>query len=99
MPERPRADQTDVSAELLALFRALTYLEASGIDLHLRAADLYRTLRRQGHTVRSTIDCLIAVLAEENGCTVLARDRDLTMLLDSGSVKARLLPVELPPSE
>jgi len=85
-------------AELLALFRALTYLEASGIDLHLRAADLYRTLRRQGHTVRSTIDCLIAVLAEENGCTVLARDRDITMLLDSGLVQARLLPVESPPS-
>jgi len=49
--------------------------EASGIDLHLRAADLYRTLRRQGHTVRSTIDCLIAVLAEENGCAVIATSK------------------------
>jgi predicted nucleic acid-binding protein len=56
-------------AELLTLFRAMTFLEASGIDLHLRAADLYRTLRRRGHTVGSTIDCLIAVLAEENACS------------------------------
>ena len=86
-------------AELLSLFRALTFLEAPGIDLHLRAADLYRTLRRQGHTVRSTIDCLIAVLAEENNCSVLARDRDIEMLLGSGLVRARLLPVESQRSE
>ena len=86
-------------AELLALFRALTFLEAPGIDLHLRAADLYRTLRGQGHTVRSTIDCLIVVLAEENNCSVLARDRDITILLNSGLVRARLLPVESRPSE
>lgn len=81
-------------AELLALFRELTFLEASGIDVHLRAADVYRALRRQGHTVRSTIDCLIAVLAEENNCSVLARDRDLETLLGSGLLQARLLPVE-----
>jgi predicted nucleic acid-binding protein len=81
-------------AELRSLFRSLTFLEASGIDIHLRAADLYRTLRGQGHTLRSTIDCLIAVLAEQNGCAVLARDRDLETLLGSGLVRARILPVE-----
>jgi predicted nucleic acid-binding protein len=81
-------------AELLTLFRAMTFLEASGIDIHLRAADLYRTLRRQGHTVRSTIDCLIGVLAEENDCAVLAKDRDLEVLLGSGLLRARLLPVK-----
>jgi predicted nucleic acid-binding protein len=81
-------------AELLSLFRAMTFLETSGIDLHLRAADLYRSLRRQGTTVRSTIDCLIAVLAEQNGCSVLARDRDFEILLGSGLVRAQLLPVE-----
>ena len=81
-------------AKLLALFRELTFLEASGIDLHLRAADVYRALRRQGHTVRSTIDCLIAVLAEENNCSVLARDRDLETLLASGLLRVQLLPVE-----
>ena len=82
--------------ELKALFRALTFLEASGIDFHLRAADLYRALRRQGKTVRSTIDCLIAVLAEENGCSILARDRDLETLLGSGLLRTRLLPVGPP---
>lgn len=86
-------------AELRELFRSLTFLEASGIDLHLRAADVYRTLRRQGYTVRSTIDCLIAILAEENGCAVLARDRDLETLLGSGLLQARLLPVGSHPRE
>jgi len=78
--------------ELGALFRELTYLEAQGIDLHFRAAALYRELRRRGQTVRSTIDCLIAVLAAENGCHVLARDRDLATILDSGLVAAKPWP-------
>ncbi len=51
------------------------------------------------HTVRSTIDCLIVVLAEENSCSVLARDRDIETLLGSGLVRARLLPVESQRSE
>ena len=40
--------------------------------------------------VRSTTDCLIATLAETNGCCVLARDRDLEAILSSGLVEARL---------
>jgi predicted nucleic acid-binding protein len=34
-------------------------------------------------------DCLIAVLAEENACDVLTRDRDLDSILASGLVKTR----------
>ena len=77
--------------DLQRLFRKLLFLEPSGIGLYLRAADLYRSLRQRGKTVRSTIDCLIAVLAEENGCFILARDRDLTLILQSGLVKSRML--------
>ncbi len=65
------------------------FLEPAGIDSYLRAADVYRALRRKGITARSTSDCLIAVLAEENGCDVLARDRDLDSVLASGVVKTR----------
>ena len=82
--------------ELATLFRELTFLEPRGIDLYLRAAEVYRELRRQGRTVRSTIDCVIAVLAEDNGCHVLARDRDLTTILGSGLVAARLWPAARP---
>jgi len=79
-------------------FRDLDFLEARGIDLHFRAADLYRALRQRGKTIRSTIDCLIAVLAEENGCALLARDRDMNMILESGTLALSKWPVESPPS-
>jgi predicted nucleic acid-binding protein len=70
-------------------FGQMTFLEAQGIGLFVRAAALYRSLRKRGTTVRSTIDCLIAVLAEENGCAILARDRDLSAILSSGLVASR----------
>jgi predicted nucleic acid-binding protein len=76
-------------AEIVRLFRELLFVEPSGMETYLRAADVYRTLRRRGVTVRSTIDCLIAVVAEENECDVLARDRDLQTILGSGLLKAR----------
>ncbi len=79
--------------QLELLFRKLLFLEPSGFDLYLRAAEVYRLLRRKGDTVRSTIDCLVAALAEENGCYVLARDRDIKVILNSGLVNSRLWPV------
>jgi predicted nucleic acid-binding protein len=82
--------------ELATLFRQLTYFETPGVDLYFRAAEVYRGLRQRGKTIRSTIDCLIAVLADENGCLVLARDRDLETILQSGLLGARLFPVERP---
>jgi predicted nucleic acid-binding protein len=71
------------------LFAEMTFLEAIGISPYVRAAALYRSLRKRGITVRSTIDCLIAILAEENECAVLARDRDLAAILSSGLVATR----------
>jgi len=76
-------------AELEGFFRKMTFLEPAGIDTYLKAADLHRALRRRGVTIRSTIDCLLAVLAAENGCDLLARDRDLRHVLESGLVDVR----------
>jgi hypothetical protein len=45
-------------------------------DDHLYAAELYRTARRRGHTVRSTIDCLIAAVCVREESILLHRDRD-----------------------
>ena len=44
------------------------------------AAQLYRTARRSGVTVRSSIDCLIAVCAIRSDLTVLHYDRDFPAL-------------------
>lgn len=81
-------------ARLADLFRDLTFLEPADIDLYFRAAGLYRALRKRGKTIRSTIDCLIAVLAEEHRCSVLARDRDMKMILESGLLAIDNWPVE-----
>jgi predicted nucleic acid-binding protein len=69
-------------------FEDLIFLEPSGIGLYLRAAELYRSLRERGRTVRSTVDCIIAAIAEDNACALLARDRDMDAILDSGLLKA-----------
>lgn len=81
-------------AEIEGLFRELVFLEPAGLEPYLRAADIYRRLRGKGVTVRSTIDCLIAVIAEENGCDVLSRDRDFAAILGSGLVEARACPID-----
>ena len=70
-------------------FEDMTFLEPPDIHLYLRAAQLYRRLREKGKTVRSTVDCIIAAVAEDGGCDLLARDRDMDAILDSGLLKAR----------
>jgi predicted nucleic acid-binding protein len=89
-----RKDATRGSIE--RSFRDMPFLEPTDIDVYLRAAEVYRKLRERGVTIRSTIDCLIAVIAEESGCALLARDRDLDALLGSGIVKVERWPAAMP---
>jgi predicted nucleic acid-binding protein len=49
---------------------------SGGTDLAIAAAENYRTLRQRGHTVRKTIDCLIATFCLQGGHSLLHRDRD-----------------------
>lgn len=49
---------------------------ANRLESYVEAAKLYFLCRKQGITVRSTIDCLIAQIAMENDLTVLHNDRD-----------------------
>lgn len=73
-------------------FRDMSFLEPTDIDIYLRAAEVYRKLRQRGVTIRSTVDCLVAVIAEQFECALLARDRDLDALLASGVVKVKPWP-------
>ncbi len=45
-------------------------------EAFLEAAEIYRSGRRRGYTIRSTVDCLIAAIAIRNGVTVWHKDRD-----------------------
>ncbi|MBN1665153.1 MAG: PIN domain nuclease [Deltaproteobacteria bacterium] len=42
----------------------------------LRSAEIYRSLRKQGITIRKPIDCIIASVAIENDIQLLHNDRD-----------------------
>ncbi len=62
----------DVERQLLKL----QVFESGGIDLALEAARNYRMLRSRGHTVRKTIDCLIATFCIREDHSLLHRHRD-----------------------
>ena len=42
----------------------------------LRSAEIYRSLRKKGTTVRKTVDCMIASVALENEIALLDNDKD-----------------------
>ena len=54
----------------------LEVFETGGVELARAAARNYRALRARGHTVRKTIDCLIATFCLRGGHSLLHRDRD-----------------------
>jgi len=55
------------------------------------AIQLYREARRSSITIRSGVDCLIAVCALRHGATVLHKDRDFTHLARVTPLRVRLL--------
>ena len=57
------------------------------------AIRLYRTARRAGHTVRSSVDCLIAACALRHGLTVAHCDRDFDALAEISPLHVRALSV------
>jgi len=58
------------------LMDGLEYRDFVGRDMAMAAAENYRALRRQGITVRKTIDVLIATFCIENGFGLIHNDRD-----------------------
>jgi predicted nucleic acid-binding protein len=46
------------------------------LDCHVRAARLFRTLRRKGVTVRGAVDCVIAQTCLDTGAELLSPDAD-----------------------
>lgn len=69
---RSDADFSRVQRDLLRCH----VFDTGGTDLAIAAARNYRVLRGRGHTVRKTIDCLIATFCLQEGHWLLHRDRD-----------------------
>ena len=58
-------------------------------SLFIEAAELYRAARRQGLTIRSSVDCLIAACAMRHDLPVLHMDRDYELLARVSTLTAR----------
>ncbi len=56
-------------------FENLTYLESDCSTFEL-GATIYRELRRQGVTIRNSMDCLISAVVIQHGVNFLENDRD-----------------------
>ena len=54
----------------------LEYRDFLGKEIAIQAANNYRKLRKQGITVRKTIDVIIATFCIENGFPLIHNDRD-----------------------
>ncbi len=67
--------EKDYQEAKTALFK-FPVLNMVGEDIAIKSADNYRFLRKQGITIRKTIDCLIATFCIENHLQLLHSDKD-----------------------
>jgi predicted nucleic acid-binding protein len=88
----------DDTREAIETRRTIGYVTVLGdpvpLDAFEEAAEIYRAGRRKGYTIRSSADCLIAVIAMRAGIAVWHRDRDY----DSIARFTALRPVRRGPS-
>jgi len=68
------------------LLSDFTYLEMRQ-SVFLRSADIYRTLRKKGKTIRSPADCLIAACAIEERASLLENDSDFHTIAETFPLK------------
>ena len=58
---------------------------------YLLAADIYKTGREKGYTIRSSTDCLIAALAIQSKISVWHKDRDFDFIAKFTALKITVL--------
>ena len=76
-------EHLEVTTSLLAF----PCLSLKGKESYLAAAELFRTCRKNGFTIRSTVDLLIAQTALEHSAELLHNDRDFNALADLCGLK------------
>ncbi len=70
----------DEAAKVEAHLRAFPILRLQALEDFSLAAQLYRTARRSGVTIRKTLDCLIAVPCVRTAAPLLHADADFDRL-------------------
>jgi len=69
-------------SEVKELLSNLMRVELVGFEIAEKAATNYRILRKQGITIRKTIDILIATFCVENKIALIHKDRDYDLMID-----------------
>jgi hypothetical protein len=64
------------------LLNSLTVFEMLGNEMAMKSADNFRTLRKQGITVRKTIDVIIATFCIDRGHELLFSDKDFAPFVE-----------------
>lgn len=59
-----------------------------GAETYIMAAEIYRRCRREGKTIRKTIDCIIAAIVKENNLTLFHNDNDFDVIKKYVGLKA-----------
>lgn len=80
-------DEQDV-APVETAFAAYRVVPLVGELIARQSAKYYRRLRRQGITVRKTIDCLIAAWCIQHRVPLLHADRDFSPFIPMGLIEA-----------
>ena len=79
---KKKKDREEVKAD----FRQFIPIMPS-LDTHIQAAEIFDACRKQGFTIRSTVDCLIAALAIEYDLPLLQSDRDFVFIAKVSPLK------------
>ncbi|MDY0170783.1 MAG: PIN domain nuclease [Thermoguttaceae bacterium] len=58
----------------------------------VRAAEMYRSLRKKGITIRKPVDCMIASVAIEHDLALLHNDRDFDQIARHSKLKVATMP-------
>ncbi len=67
---------------VLESFESLSFLEMDK-EVYILAANIYRELRKNGITIRKSIDCLIAAVAISHNIPLLHNDKDFEPIVAS----------------
>ena len=62
---------------------AFNLLKDDAYEMAIKAASLYRKLRKKGITIRKSNDCLIAQYAIQNSLNILHQDRDFDLIMEN----------------
>jgi predicted nucleic acid-binding protein len=80
-----------------SILRAYPILRLHSLRTFDHAAQIYRTCRRRGFTIRNTLDCLIAATCLEAGAQLYHNDRDFEAIAKVKDLRIYRPPETIPP--